>query len=126
MTTDYLKKVSSNGGRPKLILTDNGCKAIRQLAGMMCTDEEIAAVLETTVDTLTNKNNKKAFSENKKIGIETGKASLRRRMFKLSEKSVPMCIFLSKNFLMLSDNPETSNDQEDTDSYFEEAGLDDF
>lgn len=126
MTEDYLKKVSSNGGRPKLLLTDSGCKAIRQLAGMMCTDEEIAAVLETTVDTLTNKNNRKAFSESKKKGLETGKASLRRRMWKLSEKSVPMCIFLSKNYLALSDNPETSNDQEDTESYFEEAGLDDF
>lgn len=83
------------------------------LAGFMCTDEEIAETIGTTVDTLTNKNNGEAFSEAKKRGQSKGKASLRRHQFKLAEHNAAMAIFLGKQYLGQSDNPRPEEAADD-------------
>lgn len=95
----YLTPVSSNGGRPKLILNEEGQKLVEMLASLMCTDEEIAASLGTSVDLLHNANNKAAFAEHKEKGMQSGKASLRRKQFKLADKSATMAIWLGKLYL---------------------------
>ena len=99
----YFDYVPSGGGRPKMILNANGKTMIEVLAGFLCTDEEIAATLNTTVDTLLNANNKSTFSECKEKGQCKGKVSLRRMQFRLAEKNATMAIFLGKNLLGQTD-----------------------
>ena len=101
----YLEKVPTKG-RPKLILTADGERLVEALAGYMCTDEEIADTLGTTVDTLTNANNKGAFSESKRKGQAKGKVSLRRFQWKLAERYPAMAIFLGKKYLGQRDDPD--------------------
>lgn len=102
----YLTPVSSGNGRPKLILNEEGKQMVEILAGYLCTDEEIAGTLKTSVDVLTNGNNREAFSEAKKKGIAKAKVSIRRNQMKLSEKSAAMAIFLGKNYLGQRDSVE--------------------
>ena len=111
MKSDYFTK-QKTGGSPRLILNDKGKNLIEKLSALMCTDEEIAGILDVSVDTLTNKNNKEAFSEYKKKGQSRGKLSLRRNQFKLAEKSAPMAIFLGKNYLGQKDNIEFVDNSE--------------
>ena len=99
MASKYMRLEPSGGGRPRQILNEQGKQLIEALAKIMCTDEEIAACLDTSVDTLLNKNNREAFTECKKRGAENGKASLRRTQFKLAEKSAAMAIFLGRQYL---------------------------
>lgn len=86
-------------GRPRLILNDNGKKMIEKLSAVMCTDEEIAAVMDTTVETLQNAQNGISFLENKQKGRASGKASLRRAQFELAKKNASMNIWLGKQYL---------------------------
>lgn len=111
MKADYFTK-EKTGGSPRLILNNRGKEMVEKLASLMCTDEEIAGVLEVSVDTLTNNNNKEAFSEYKIKGQSRGKLSLRRYQFKLAEKSAPMAIFLGKNYLGQKDNIEFVDNSE--------------
>lgn len=97
--SEYIDSVNIGRGRPRLIINEKGQKLITLLAGFMCTDEEIADALETTVDTLHNRNNRNVFSECKRKGMNRGKTSLRRTQFKLAEKNAAMAIFLGKNYL---------------------------
>ena len=101
----FINKVDS-GGRPQLILNENGKEAIEKLAMIHCTDEEISDFLGVSVDTLTNSNNKGTFTECKKRGMSKGNVSLRRTQFKLAEKSATMSIFLGKQYLGQRDNFE--------------------
>ena len=70
-------------GRPRLVLNENGKKLILALANIMCTDEEIAGVLEVSVETLQAKHNVDAFTENKKKGQSRAKSSLRKWQFQI-------------------------------------------
>lgn len=102
----YFDEISTKG-RKKLILNEAGASAVEKLAGIMCTDEEIASVLGVCVDTLTNNNNIKTFSECKKRGQESGKASLRRMQFDTAKRgNATMQIFLGKNYLGQTDKTE--------------------
>ena len=95
-------------GRPKKIINENGKKLIEQLAGMMCTDEEIASVMNVTCDTLTNKNNGQTFSDCKKRGMDTGKASLRRYQWDSAKRgNVTMQIWLGKQYLGQAEKQES-------------------
>lgn len=97
---------STHGGRPKQILNDDGYDEVVNLSKIGCTDEEIAAMMDTTVDLLLNKNNKSRFLEAKKKGYSKGRASLRRMQFKAANQgNVAMQIFLGKQILNQSDNP---------------------
>ena len=101
----FVNKVNS-GGRPQLILNENGKEAIEKLAMIHCTDEEISDFIGVSVDTLTNGNNKETFTECKKRGVSKGNVSLRRTQFQLAEKSAAMSIFLGKQYLGQRDNFE--------------------
>ena len=101
----------SGKGRPRLIISEEGKQLITMLSGYMCTDEEIAYEMGTTVDTLHNSRNNEVFSECKKKGLAHGKASLRRKQFKMAERSAAMAIFLGKQYLNQKDDPTpASND----------------
>lgn len=102
-------------GRPRLVLNETGEKAILNLSQYRCTDEEIAAFLNCTVETLQARHNRKAFLENKKRGLEGGKASLRRMQWESAKNgNVTMQIFLGKNMLGQSDKIETDNKNDNT------------
>lgn len=111
----YIDEQDSGGGRPIKLISEQGEVFIENLAGLMCTDEEIAAMMSDkyvsiTVDTLLNDNNKATFSECKQKGQAKGKASLRRNQFKLAESSAAMAIFLGKNWLDQTDKQEVKNE----------------
>jgi hypothetical protein len=80
-------------GRPKFKIDYN---TVLKLASIFCTQEEIAAVLGCSVDTLQRDSE---FCGVYKKGLETAKASLRRKQFALAEKNPAMAIFLGKNYL---------------------------
>lgn len=111
----YIDLQESGGGRPIKLISELGREFIAKLAGLMCTDEEIAAMMSDdkvsiSVDTLTNDNNGATFAECKEKGQAMGKASLRRNQFKLSESNAAMAIFLGKNWLGQKDKQEVKTE----------------
>ncbi len=71
-------------GRPK---REIDLKQLEALARIQCTDEEMAAVLSISVDTITRRKKAKKgdFAEAYKKGKETGKASLRRLQWQAAQ-----------------------------------------
>lgn len=68
---------------------------VRTLAGIMCTQEEIAAVVKCSVDTLARR-----FADEIKTGRMEGKASLRRHQYQRAVNgSDAMLIWLGKQYL---------------------------
>lgn len=95
-------------GRPKLVLNDTGKEIITKMAEIMCTDEEIAACLGITVETLQNTDNNTAFLECKQKGNGRGKKALRRVQFDIAKKgNAAMAIFLGKQWLGQKEYVET-------------------
>jgi hypothetical protein len=88
----------TNRGRPK---KDIDLAAVKQLAGMQCTDEEMAAVLGISHDTLNRrKQSDPAFVEAMQAGKAHGRSSIRRQQFATAMKgNVPMLIWLGKQYL---------------------------
>lgn len=80
-------------GRPKFKIDYD---TVEKLAHIMCTQEEIATFVGCDVRTLQRD---EEFCRIYKKGKENGKMSLRRTQWKLAEKSVPMAIFLGKQYL---------------------------
>ena len=114
----YIDTMDS-GGRPIKLISEQGMIFIEKMASIMCTDEEIAALMSDdyehiSVDTLLNDNNKDVFTECKTKGMATGKASLRRNQFALSKVNANMAIFLGKNYLDQTDKKEVKADMTDT------------
>ena len=100
-------------GRPKLLISPEGLKTIKQLASIQCTDEEIASVMSCSVDLLTNKNNKEAFYQAKADGARSGRASLRRMQWKTAEGgNSTMQIWLGKQYLNQKDKQDVVVDTE--------------
>lgn len=92
------------GGRPKgstkLTPDEDTFKQINSLSRIQCTQREAAAVLGVHADTF------RAFlhahekaMEAWENGAETGKASLRRNQYKMSETNPTMAIWLGKQWL---------------------------
>ncbi len=89
----------NKGGRPKIEID---LKQLEALAGLQCTDEEIAAVLGVSTDTIGRRKQEEdsSFAEVYKRGKEKGKASLRRYQFEAAKKgNVTMMIWLGKQLL---------------------------
>jgi hypothetical protein len=88
------------GRKPSLIADDRTLATIEGLAKIQCTQGEAAAVLGCSRDTfhefLKSDPDIRARWDN---GLESGKASLRRNQFKLSEKNAAMAIWLGKQYL---------------------------
>lgn len=103
-------------GRPKLVLNDTGKAIITNMASIMCTDEEIAACLGVTVETLQNADNNAAFLECKEKGNGNGKKSLRRIQFDIARKgNATMAIWLGKQWLGQRDSVEVSGSEKPLD-----------
>ena len=79
---------------------------VEKLAGIQCTQQEIASFLGCSVDTLQRD---KTFCGLYKKGQENGKMSLRRIQYKLAEKNPTMAIFLGKQYLGQRDNIEVEH-----------------
>ena len=93
-------------GRPPKEIRERDFK---NLCALHCTEEEIAAFFECSVDTINNwckKNFDMTFSESFKVFSAAGKISLRRAQFKIAEKSAAMAIFLGKQHLGQTDKIE--------------------
>ena len=80
---------------------------LEKLGALQCTYEEIAAFFKCDKSTISRNYNKIV-----ERGREQGKISLRRKQWKLADKSAAMAIFLGKNYLGQSDQqaqvqPET-------------------
>ena len=83
--------------------------AVRKLASIMCTQQEIAGFLGCDERTLQRDEELcRVYKEAK----ETGKMSLRRMQWKLAEKSYAMAIFLGKQYLGQRDTFEVDNTNE--------------
>ena len=80
---------------------------VEKLAGIQCTQQEIASFLGCSVDTLQRD---EKFCGLYKKGQENGKMSLRRIQYKLAEKNPTMAIWLGKQYLKQRDNIEVEHD----------------
>lgn len=110
-------------GRPRKEIDQ---KQFENLCGLQCTEEEICGWFDVTDKTLNNWCRRVYgvnFSEVFKQKRANGKISLRRSQFKLAENNANMAIWLGKQYLNQKDKPEDSIDTEDTDAFFDEAGL---
>jgi len=105
-----------SGRRP----VDIDPEKVKTMASYGCTNEEIAAVLGCSADTL-ERRCKKQLHE----GRNARNGMLRVRQFKLAEKSAAMAIFLGKNYLGQRDivKYETMTDAELI-ARAREAGID--
>lgn len=85
-----------------------------KLCSYQCTEEEICSWFDVTDKTLNKwcKDNYegKGFSEVFALKRGTGKVSLRRNLFQLSQKNAIVAIFLAKNWLGMTDNVEVKTD----------------
>lgn len=79
---------------------------VEKLAGIQCTQQEIASFLGCSVDTLQRD---ETFCGLYKKGQENGKMSLRRIQYKLAEKNPTMAIWLGKQYLKQRDNIEVEH-----------------
>ena len=79
-----------------------------KLCALQCTYTEICTWFDITDKTLNSwckKTYSKSFSDIFKRKREKGRISLRRTIWQHAENSVPAAIFLCKNYLGMSDNP---------------------
>ena len=84
-------------GRPK---AEIDWKLVESLSQIQCTSREIASVLNVAHSTLTGR---EEFSDIYERGKESGKASLRRKQFRIAETNAVMAIWLGKQYLNQTD-----------------------
>lgn len=97
-----------------------------KLCAMQCTQEEMCGFFDcddVTLNSWCKREYKKSFSEVFRQKRQGGRISLRRTQWKLSETNVTMAIWLGKQYLGQTDQPTENIDAEDTEAYFNEAGL---
>jgi len=99
METTAQTAPKNKGGRPPLAIDT---ELLASLAKIHCTYQEMAAILNCSIDTLRDR-----FSHVIKKAQEEGKASLRRMQYlKAEEGNVTMQIWLGKQLLQQSDRIE--------------------
>ena len=99
--------MSHPGGRPKKVIDYD---LVEKLAHIQCTQQEIAAILKCSVDTL--QRNKKFCGLYKK-GMEEGRSSLRRLQWKAADEGDhTMMIWLGKQYLGQKDKHEVDTPTE--------------
>ena len=91
-------------GRPK---KEIDYTTVEKLANIQCTQDEIASFLGISTRTLQRD---EQFMELFNRGRENGKMSLRRIQWKHAEKSVPMAIWLGKQYVGQRDKVEYTDD----------------
>lgn len=99
----YFCKQSSSvgkGGRPRLVLNQDGEKLIEDLYSIMCKDDEVEGIIGADIETLKAEHNIERFSRAQKKGQSIAKSSLRRAQFKSAlNGNIPMQIWLGKQIL---------------------------
>jgi hypothetical protein len=96
-------------GRPKKTID---YEAVERLAGIMCTQEEIANYLDLSVRTLLRD---ERFCHIYKKGIDDGRMSIRRQQYKSAQGgNVTMQIWLGKQYLNQRDRNEYIESVEST------------
>jgi hypothetical protein len=93
-------------GRPKIEIDWN---EFGKLCGLQCTLSEISAwfdVSEDTIERRVKEEYEQTFAEIFRQKRGKGLISLRRKQFKLADKSAAMAIFLGKNYLGQRDSQE--------------------
>lgn len=129
------------GGRPKIVWGERECNQFKVLCSQFNTEEDICAVMGVDSTTLVRLINDHLYEDitghkrrgtAKKVGFSDafkkysarGRVSLRRRQYQLADEGDrTMLIWLGKQYLGQSDNPEASVDVEDTEAFFGAAGL---
>ena len=101
-TKIYLRSDNMAGGRPKKKID---YEAVEKLASIMATQEEIASFLDVSVRTLQRD---EEFCRVYKKGMDSGKMSLRRKQYKMSETNPTMAIWLGKQYLDQKDRNDIS------------------
>lgn len=76
---------------------------VERLAQIMCTEDEIAAVMAIDKSTLRRQ---PTFDEVYKKGREVGKSSLRRTQWRIAQNNAAMAIWLGKQYLGQTDKVE--------------------
>jgi hypothetical protein len=104
MSDDSVKNEKASRGRPRKVID---AEQVRRLAELQCTAKEIAYVLGVSSDTI-----RRNHQTDLEIGNAQGKIKLRRAMFRnATEKDNPTIqIWLSKQYLDMSDQPNNSDD----------------
>lgn len=98
-------------GRPRKEINK---EAFEKLCAIMCTEDEICGVFGITDKTLSRwckETYGMNFSDTFKTYSADGKISLRRKQFKLADRSAAMAIFLGKQYLGQTDNPNEDLDE---------------
>lgn len=90
--------------RPKKVID---YALVESLAKIQCTEAEISSILNISIRTLQKDSE---FLRIYKKGLEDGRMSLRRIQFKLAERSTAMAIFLGKQYLGQTDDPQDMNE----------------
>lgn len=102
-------------GKPGPPFKNIGKLEFEKLCALQCTQQEICDFFEVDHRTLTRwckRTYKKDYSQVYQEKRSGGKIALRRLQMRLAEKSAAMAIFLGKNYLGQSDNPEIDNSGE--------------
>lgn len=102
-------------GRPMIQIDQRN---FEELCKMQCTEMEIAGFFGCSDETLNKwckKTYKKTFEQCFAILRQGGKASLRRTQWRIAENNAAMAIFLGKNYLGQSDDPQKYQKDETTD-----------
>jgi len=100
---------NNRGHRKK---TDIDFKELEKLCYMQCTEREIGDWFHCSIDTIARRVREEfgisfaEYFEKHRVG---GLISLRRNMFKMSEKHPNMAIFLAKNWLGMKDSQEVEH-----------------
>ena len=101
-------------GRPMIQIDQRN---FEELCKMQCTEMEIAGFFGCSDETLNKwckKTYKKTFEQCFAILRQGGKASLRRTQWRIAENNAAMAIFLGKNYLGQSDDPQKYQRDETT------------
>ena len=99
----YFRKEASGGskgGRPRLVLNQDGEELIEKLYSVMCKDDEVEGIIGADIETLKAEHNIERFSRAQKKGQSIAKSSVRRAQFKSAlSGNIPMQIWLGKQIL---------------------------
>lgn len=109
------KPTGQPNGRPKKEL-DKGL--FEELCNIQCTKDEIASVLrcsDSTISRFCFREYGESFEGVYKKLSEGGKTSLRRTLFNMSKTKPAIAIWLSKQYLGMSDRQEVTSITPDTD-----------
>ena len=107
--TENREQKARPGRKPALVADDKTLRTVEGLARIQCTQAEAAGVLGVTRETFHQfLKAHPAARETWDLGLESGRASLRRNQLKLAERNAAMAIWLGKQYLGQRDPDRTS------------------